>query len=130
MKIEMRDGRYFVDNGKCDPDPAAEATDEPAPAPEAVEEALARQAVHIVQGARRGAYGEPEDNFERIARFWTAYFANTGRDVAVTAQDVSPMMRLLKEARLCDNPTHFDSHLDIVGYTMTGARVAGVKIPD
>lgn len=90
---------------------------------------VADKAKSIVNGDRRGAYGAPEDNFERIARFWTAYFQNTGRGIEVSAQDVSPMMRLLKEARLCENPTHLDSHIDLVGYALTGAEVNGVKIP-
>lgn len=91
---------------------------------------IADEAKRIVDGARRGAYGTPEDNFERIARFWTAYFQNTGRDVAIGAGDVSPMMRLMKEARLCETPDHLDSHIDLVGYTLTGAEVNGVKVPD
>lgn len=90
---------------------------------------VADEAKRIVDGARRGAYGTPEDNFARIARFWTAYFQNTGRDVAITPSDVSPMMRLMKEARLCETPDHLDSHVDLVGYTLTGAEVNNVKIP-
>jgi hypothetical protein len=82
----------------------------------------------IVNGDRRGAYGTPEMNFERIARFWQAYFDSTGRTAKVTANDVSPMMRLMKEARLCENPGHLDSLVDIVGYTLTGAEVNKVKI--
>lgn len=90
---------------------------------------IADEAKRIVDGARRGAYGTPEDNFTRIARFWTAYFQNTGRDVEIVAADVSPMMRLMKEARLCETPDHLDSHIDLVGYTLTGAEVNGVKVP-
>lgn len=89
---------------------------------------LADEAKRIVSGARRSAYGTPEQNFERIARFWQAYFENTGRgDVKITAADVSPLMRLMKEARLCETPDHRDSHVDLIGYTLTGAEVAGVK---
>lgn len=91
---------------------------------------LANEAVRIVTGARRGAYGTPENNFERIARFWTAYFQNTGRDIEVSAMDVSPMMRLMKEARLCETPDHRDSHVDLIGYTLTGAEVNGLKPVD
>lgn len=88
---------------------------------------IADEAKRIVTGARRSAYGKPENNFERIARFWQAYFANTGRDVAITAADVSPLMRLMKEARLCETPDHKDSFVDIVGYALTGAEVNGVS---
>lgn len=89
---------------------------------------IADEAKRIVTGDRRGAYGTPEQNFERIARFWQAYFENTGRaDVKITAADVSPLMRLMKEARLCESPRHYDSHVDLVGYTLTGAEVNGVS---
>lgn len=96
-------------------------------APVGIKERIADEAKRVVTGARRTSYGTPEDNFERIARFWTAYFINTGRDVTITASDVSPMMRLMKEARLCETPDHYDSHVDLVGYTLTGAEVNGVK---
>jgi len=90
--------------------------------------AIVDEAVRIVTGARRGAYGTPENNFARIALFWQAYFAATGRPEAlVTAADVSPLMRLMKEARLCETPDHRDSFVDLVGYAMTGAEINGVK---
>ena len=90
---------------------------------------IADEAKRIVSGARQAEYGGVEDNFAAIARFWTAYFQNTGRGIEVTAQDVSPLMRLLKEARLCSSPDHLDSHIDLVGYALTGARANKVKIP-
>lgn len=92
-----------------------------------VKAAIADEAKRIVSGARRSAYGKPEDNFERIARFWQVYFENTGRPEAnVMAADVSPLMRLMKEARLCETPNHRDSFVDLVGYTLTGAEINGV----
>ena len=95
-----------------------------------IKEQIADEAKRIVSGARRNAYGAPEDNFERIARFWTAYFQNTGRDLTITAGDVPPLMRLMKEARLCETPDHLDSHVDLVGYALTGAEVNKVHFPD
>ena len=95
----------------------------PEPAPDVKAELLA-EAGKITSGARREAYGKPEDNFERIAEFWQAYFKNTGRaDMNITAKDVSPLMRLMKEARLCESPDHRDSFVDIIGYTLTGAEI-------
>lgn len=94
-----------------------------------VKASILAEAGKIVNGARRSAYGTPERNFERIARFWQAYFENTGRgDVNITAADVSPLMRLMKEARLCESPAHRDSFVDIIGYTLTGAEVNGVPV--
>lgn len=107
------------DNSFCD-----RVLGEPAPD---VKVAIADEAKRIVSGARRSAYGKPESNFERIAKFWQAYFENTGRpDANLTAADVSPLMRLMKEARLCETPDHRDSFVDLVGYTLTGAEVNGV----
>ena len=96
--------------------------------PKDVKAAIADEAKTIVTGARRAAYGTPEDNFARIARFWQAYFENTGRgDVRITAADVSPMMRLMKEARLCETPDHRDSFVDLIGYALTGAEINEVS---
>lgn len=101
-----------------------------------VKSKIADEAKRVVSGARRAAYGTPENNFEKIARFWTAYLINTGKIRAdadhthIWASDVSPMMRLMKEARLCETPDHYDSHVDLVGYTLTGAEVNGVKVSD
>lgn len=131
-------------------DLVAEWTDEPAKealalltnTPEAetfgpldVKVEILAEAGRIVNGARRTAYGTPEMNFERIARFWQAYFENCGMKIVDTNGDemrlsarvVSPMMRLMKEARLCETPDHYDSHVDIVGYALTGAEVNKVK---
>lgn len=89
-----------------------------------VKQNLLDEAGKIVNGARRKDYGTPEDNFARIAKFWQAYMENTGRaEAKITAADVSPLMRLMKEARLCESPSHRDSFVDIIGYTLTGAEI-------
>lgn len=88
---------------------------------------IADEAKNIVSGARRSAYGKPERNFERIAGFWSAYAKAKGWPIEFSAADVSPMMRLMKEARLAETPDHRDSFVDLVGYTLTGAEVNGVK---
>lgn len=90
---------------------------------------IADEAKRIVSGARRSAYGKPEANFERIARFWTAYMANVGKPVEITAADVSPLMVLMKLARLAESPQHLDSMVDAVGYTLTMAETNGVLPP-
>lgn len=85
---------------------------------------IADEAKRIVSGARRSAYGKPEQNFERIARLWQAHFANTGRPEAnVTANDISLLMVLMKIGRLAESPQHYDSWVDLVGYGLTGAEV-------
>lgn len=114
------DGAFFSSGSESRRDLVAEYVE---PETAAAPQSLTAEAEKIVNGQRQTAYGTPEDNFERIARFWSAYFKNTGREIEFTAADVSPMMRLLKEARLCATPDHRDSHVDIIGYTLTGARI-------
>jgi hypothetical protein len=89
-----------------------------------IKEALAAEAVKIVTGARRAAYGRPEQNFERIARLWNAHLLNTGRAGDLTAIDVATFCRLIKEARLAETPDHRDSFVDILGYTLCQAELA------
>jgi hypothetical protein len=109
---------------------------------------LTQAAENIVNGARRGSYGKPESNFGRIALLWQAWFKAKdwvilpracvevleegtllSTEIHLHASHISPMMRLMKEARLCETPDHYDSHLDLVGYTLTGAEVNGVTAP-
>lgn len=66
---------------------------------------------NIVCRDRESSYGEPENNFGSIARFWSAYL-----DMRITEQDVAVLMMLLKIARLKRTPEHEDSITDIAGY--------------
>lgn len=110
---------------------------------------IAAQAANIVNGARRKGYGTPENNFHRIGLLWQAWLEARGfaiiprsilaeedknyiqlAEVKIDAKWVSPMMRLMKEARLCETPDHLDSLTDLVGYTLTGAEVNGVQVPE
>lgn len=88
---------------------------------------IANEAVRIVTGARRSAYGPPENNFQRIARLQSAYMASRAEpDAPISTLDV-PMLNLLqKVARICETPAHLDSYIDILGYAMCAAEIAGV----
>jgi hypothetical protein len=98
-----------------------------------IKEELATEALRIVNGSRRTAYGTPERNFERIAVLWQVYLAlrldnsPNGNIFPLEPRDVAAMMRLMKEARLIETPDHRDSFLDIVGYALCGAEVSGVR---
>lgn len=89
-----------------------------------IKEEIAAEAVKIVGGARRAAYGKPERNFERIARLWNAHMENTLREPTLTATDVATFCRLIKEARLAETPDHRDSFVDLLGYTLCQAEIA------
>lgn len=140
----VRHGDFETDHGHC---PACMAMHRMAPKAERAEwpmprnnikAYIAEKANAIVHGARRSAYGTPEDNFERIALLWAAWFAARGitlvdsneNNYRLSARDISPLMRLMKEARLCESPDHLDSFIDLVGYTLTGAEVEGVAVPE
>jgi hypothetical protein len=121
---------------------AAELTD--------IKSQILAEAQHIVSGARRQQYGAPEQNFERIGALWNVWlklklsaqlaqgeFADPEASAVrqwladhtlIDARDVSPLMRLMKEARLLESPAHADSFVDLVGYALTGAEVNGVVL--
>ena len=92
---------------------------------------LLDKAKEIVSGARRQAYGNPEDNFKCIASLWSVYLLKAkggmrfqdGESV-LTSADVATMMILMKCARLAETPMHGDSMLDIAGYAACMARCA------
>lgn len=97
------------------------------PPPADPAEALLAEAAKIVTGARRNAYGNPEDNFKTIADLWTTYLHRRGADFTdpeqkVAATDVAAMMILMKTARLAETPDHHDSLVDIAGYAACHAR--------
>ena len=81
---------------------------------------LLNKALEIVNGARLENYGSPEQNFARIAAFWTLYLQRH-----ITPADVAIMMVLMKTARLQNNVKHEDSWIDIAGYAANGVEVAG-----
>ncbi len=75
------------------------------------------EAEGIINGARRGAYGTAEKNFERIQLLWNAYLlGKPGGPLPITEQDTALMVLLVKVARLLESPRHRDSLVDIAGY--------------
>lgn len=76
-----------------------------------------REACEIVNGARVGQYGQPEDNFQRIADYWGNYL-----DCYLTAENVAIMMILLKIART-DGDVNPDNYVDIAGYAACAYEV-------
>ena len=72
-----------------------------------------------IDGDRDQYYGEPEDNFSVIAKFWSVYL---GKEVS--AIDVAMMMVLLKTARARGTATT-DSFVDIAGYAACAGEIFG-----
>ena len=74
------------------------------------EEVLSK-AAKAITGERDKRYGSPEDNFRRIADYWSVYLGEP-----ITQTDVAMMMILLKVARTVNDPTYDDNYIDIAGY--------------
>ena len=72
-------------------------------------------AARAVNGSRNEDYGEPYNDFCRVAQMWSAAF-----DHFFTPEDVAKALILLKVGRLCESPNHFDSWVDIAGYSACG----------
>lgn len=81
------------------------------------------EAEKCVCGQREKDYGTPEDNFGRIAEFWTTYMG-----VEFGTVDVAIMMALLKIARISENMQHMDSWVDGCGYLACGGEIAGKEM--
>ena len=75
----------------------------------------------VVNGQREQDYGTPENNFEKIAKLWSAY-----KGVDFSALDVAMMMALLKIARISNGGTT-DSFIDLAGYAACGGEIAHIK---
>ena len=80
------------------------------------------EAHKIVNGERQDQYGNPENNFNRIASYWSTY-----KGVVFTAHDVAMMMALLKVARIQSGSATDDSYKDLCGYVALAADIDGKK---
>ena len=77
----------------------------------------------IVNGIRISSYGQPEDNFQLIADYWSMYLVHKGKmNDVLSNEDVTVMMILLKIARLGGEGTE-DCFVDIAGYAACGGEI-------
>ena len=76
------------------------------------------EAESIVNGERNSAYGNPVDNFRKIAALLSSY---TGHDYS--AHDVAIMMILLKVARTQSGTGSMDNYIDIAGYAACAGEI-------
>ncbi len=95
---------------------------------------VAKEALSIVSGDRRSAYGTPERNFTRIATLWNAHLTNLGIIDGVSRrlhpEDVSMLMLLMKVGRLTETVDHRDSIVDLTGYALTYADCVLTNKPE
>ena len=76
------------------------------------------EAEKCVCGHREQDYGTPEDNFDRIAKMWSAYMG-----VEINPVDVSMFMVMLKAARIKSGGGTMDSFVDGCGYFSCGGEI-------
>lgn len=79
---------------------------------------ILKRAAEIVTKDRNEQYGEPEDNFENIARLWSAYLM-----ADIDAHDVGMMMVLFKVARAGNGGGTIDTYVDIAGYAACAGEI-------
>ena len=80
-------------------------------------------AVRCVVGDREEDYGTPEQNIERIAMFWNAYFDS----YRISAKDVAAMLALLKIARIASGHAKSDNWVDLAGYAACGGEIEAAE---
>lgn len=73
----------------------------------------------IINGARQDQYGNPEDSFASIAKFWNAYIGcKMGLEgfTIIKSKDVALMMTVFKIARELHGAGKEDNMIDAAGY--------------
>ena len=87
-------------------------------------ERILEEARQIISADRNADYGEPEQNFQRIADMWTAYHPGF---VTFHPHDVAVMLMLVKVARIATSPDKEDHWVDIAGYSkLVADRLEGM----
>lgn len=84
---------------------------------------ILRAAEQMVNGSRQEDYGDPEDNFSKIAKLWSAYC-----DFTFSAHDVAMMLSLMKVGRISaaykQGKYKKDSYIDGPGYIACAGEIA------
>lgn len=88
-------------------------------------ERVLKEALNCVNGEREKQYGNPEDNFKRIADLWSVYLTSIFEDVVFELDpiDVAKMMILFKIARANGPKDKLDNYVDIIGYAACAAEI-------
>lgn len=95
----------------------------PAPTPHPTRSTTLTTADELINGDRAATYGDPAENFGRIAQLWNAQFGHK-LSAKFTASDVALALVHLKLSRLAVTPDHADSWIDGCGYLALGSEIA------
>lgn len=83
------------------------------------------EAYKIINGDRQDSYGNPEDSFALIAKYWQTYLSHRLQHesgaVRLSALDVAHMMVLFKTARMSGQAPCRDNYIDAQGYLAIAA---------
>lgn len=90
-------------------------------------EAVLDEAKSLVVGDRNSQYGEPYDDFLKVAEALNAYGYRGPGDRKIMPRDVPFFQALVKLSRLIQSPTKRDSWVDLAGYAACGAEVADIE---
>ena len=83
---------------------------------------ILQEAIKCVCQDRQDQYGNPENNFAKIADFWNTYMGERLM-VQFDAEDVAIMMALLKIARITTGQPKADNYIDACGYIACAGEV-------
>lgn len=93
--------------------------------PFTVRQGMLEEATEAVTKLRNKSYGEPDEDFQRIAGLWNALGIRIGPDAAeLKGHHVAMLMICLKLSRVTWSPAHRDSWVDAAGYAACGLETA------
>lgn len=91
---------------------------------------ILEEAAELLVGQRQEDYGTPEENFKRIAAYWSIRLSDYLKiNVELEERIVAEMMALLKIARTANSPTR-DTYLDLAGYAGIAAELSSIESKD
>lgn len=97
---------------------------------------LLEAADSLVNGDRNAQYGDPIQDFDRIAALWNTYLTGVferqievGEQTRIDPHDVAWMQILVKASRVTHSPDKEDHYVDVAGYAACGWDCVTSKEP-
>lgn len=85
------------------------------------------EAKSLTTGDRNAQYGEPIDDFTRIADQLNALGYKAPHNKPMRPHDVSVIQAVVKLSRIVNTPNKNDSWVDLAGYAAVGGEVAEIE---
>jgi hypothetical protein len=80
---------------------------------------ILQDAIHLIHNDRQTEYGNPEDNFKRIADLWSVVL-----ETKIETWQVALCMNQVKVARLVESKDKLDGWIDGAAYMAIGGELA------